>query len=287
VVAGDRQETSRNVGRCPAVTGPWLRAIVDGTHLGHRAARLDKISWVCSRTEAAAMTAYRTLWLCICVLFGVIGAAIAVATSPAAVAFSFVVFGVVGSLLTMFFVSGFWGRATGGRLRLLAGGALVAGTGVGAFIGYASLLGPGVLLLAAAVLASSPYAVETSRRWLRSVRTPSAAQLDAVARAFAYASPEAARLRAPELGDLTDEQLCKRWRSSYRTSQRRSSAAKLIAAVAERRMYLDELERRNGSGFAAWLAAGPQAAEDPLPYLTGDHVDVPAVDWDELTRGQG
>ena len=52
-------------------------------------------------------------------------------------------------------------------------------------------------------------------------------------------------------------------------------------------MYLDELERRNGSGFAAWLAAGPQAAEDPLPYLNGDRVDAPALDWDELTRGQG
>ena len=96
------------------------------------------------------------------------------------------------------------------------------------------------------------------------------------------------QFRAPELRDLTDEQLCKRWRASYRASQRQqSSAVKLIAAVAERQMYLDELERRNASGFAAWLAAGPQAAEDPLPYLTGDRVDAPAVDWDELTRGQG
>ena len=52
-------------------------------------------------------------------------------------------------------------------------------------------------------------------------------------------------------------------------------------------MYLDELERRNASGFAAWLASGPEAAEDPLPYLTRDHIDTPAVDWDELTRRQG
>ena len=52
-------------------------------------------------------------------------------------------------------------------------------------------------------------------------------------------------------------------------------------------MYLDELERRNASGFAAWLASGPQAAGDPLPYLTADHIDVQAVDWDELTRGHG
>jgi hypothetical protein len=62
---------------------------------------------------------------------------------------------------------------------------------------------------------------------------------------------------------------------------------KLIAAVAERQMYLDELERRNSSGFATWLAAGPEAAEDPLTYLNGHAVEAPALDWDELTRGQG
>lgn len=234
------------------------------------------------------MEIYRVLWLSVCVPLGAIGAAVALVVSPAAVAFLFVVSAAIGSLLTMCLVSGYWELGTGGRLRLLAGGALVAGTGVGAFVGFASLIGPGVLLLAAVVLAGSPYAVKAAGRWFRSLRTPSTAQLDAVARAFAYASPESTQFRAPELRDLTDEQLCKRWRASYRASHRQqSSAVKLIAAVAERQMYLEELERRNSSGFAAWLAAGPQAAEDPLPYLNGDRVDAPAVDWDELTRGQG
>jgi hypothetical protein len=205
------------------------------------------------------------------------------------VAVLFIVVGVVGSLLTFCLVDSYWERGTGGRLRLLAGGALVAGTGVGAFVGYAALLGPGVLLLAAAVLASSPSAVHASGRWFRSVRTPSAAQLDALARAFAYTNPDSTQFRpSPELRELTDEQLCRRWRASFKSSPRQqSSAVKLIAAVAERQMYLDELERRNARGFAAWLAAGPQTAGDPLPYLTGDRVDPPAVDWDELTRGHG
>jgi hypothetical protein len=243
---------------------------------------------VSSRKEADAMETYRVVWLSVCVPLGAIGAALALLQSPAAVVFLFILAGVVGSLLSMFLVGDYWEASGMGRLRLLAGGALVAGTSVAAFIGYASLLGPGVLLLAAAVLAGSPYAVKAAGRWFRSFRTPSTAQLDAVARAFAYASPEFAHSRAPELRDLTDEQLCKRWRASYRASQRQqSSAVKLIAAVAERQMYLDELERRNGGGFAAWLAAGPVAAEDPLPYLNGDRVDAPAVDWDELTRGQG
>ncbi|MGH3346437.1 MAG: hypothetical protein ACRDO4_05600 [Nocardioides sp.] len=234
------------------------------------------------------MAAYRILWLSICLPLGVIGTVLAAAATPAAVVSLFVIFGVVGSLLTMCLVEAYWERGTGGRLRLLANGALVAGISVSAFFGYASLLGPGVLLLAAGALASSPYAVTTSRRWLSSVRTPSAAELDAVARAFAYASPESAQNRPPpELRDLTDEQLCKRWRASYRSIRRRTSAVKLIAAVAERQMYLDELEHRNASGFAAWLALGPEAAEDPLPYLASAHIDLPAVDWDELTRGPG
>jgi hypothetical protein len=234
------------------------------------------------------MEIHRVLWLCVCVPLGAIGAAVALTVSPAAVTFLLILSGAVGSLLTMSRVSEFWERGAGGRLRLLVGGALIAATLVGAFVGWASLLGPGVFLLAAAILAGSPNAVKASGRWLRSVRTPTTAQLDAVARAFAYANPEFAQVREPQLRDLTDEQLCRRWRASYRASQRQqSSAVKLIAAVAERQMYLDELERRNTSGFALWLAAGPRAVEDPLPYLTGDRVDAPTLDWDELTRGQG
>jgi hypothetical protein len=234
------------------------------------------------------MKTYRMLWLSLCVPVGAIGAAVGVIVSPGAVAFSLILVGSVGALLTFCLVDAYWERGPAGRLGLLVVGAMVAGTGVAAFVGYASLLGPGVLLLATVVLAGSPYAVKAYGRWFRSVRTPSTAQLDAVARAFAYASPELVQLRAPGLRDLTDEQLCKHWRTSYRASRRQpSSTVKLIAAVAERQMFLDELERRNSVGFAVWLAAGPEAAEDPLPYLTGDRVDAPVVDWDELTRGQG
>jgi hypothetical protein len=234
------------------------------------------------------MKTYRVLWLSACVPLGAIGATVGLIVSPGAVVFSFLLVGSIGALLTFCFVDEYWERGPAGRLGLLVAGALIAWVGVSAFVGYASLLGPGVLLLATVVLAGSPYAVTACSRRLRSVRAPSMAQLDAVARAFAYASPELVQLRAPGLRDLTDEQLCKRWRTSYRGSQRQqSSTVKLIAAVAERQMFLDELERRNSVGFAAWLAACPEAAADPLPYVSGHRIDAPAVDWDELTRGQG
>ena len=68
------------------------------------------------------METYRFWWLSICVLLGVIGTTVALAVSPAAVSFLFVVSGAIGSLLTLCLVSGYWELGAGGRLRLLAGG---------------------------------------------------------------------------------------------------------------------------------------------------------------------
>jgi hypothetical protein len=56
----------------------------------------------------------------------------------------------------------------------------------------------------------------------------------------------------------------------------------MSTTVLERENYLDEFERRNRSGFAAWLASGPLASASPLPYLVG----VPTINWDDLTREQ-
>ena len=149
------------------------------------------------------------------------------------------------------------------------------------------LLEGGVFLLALLVLVSSPYAVGAYTNWLGSAPPPSAAQLDAIARPFAYASPEYVPFqRSSELGELTDQQLCHGWRASYVALQQRLSPVQTIAIVEERRKYLDELERRNANGFAAWLASGARAAGNPLPYLVERRVHHPTINWDELTRGQ-
>jgi hypothetical protein len=234
---------------------------------------------------------YRILWLSMCVALGAIGTAAALVRAPAAVAFLLVVVGVVDCLLTVWLASGFWERRTGGRLRMLALNALIAGTTIGALLGYMSLLGWGVLLLAAAVLAGSPPALHASTRCLRSVRRPSAAQLDAVASSLAFASPESIYFRPLRfrpvggLHELTDEQLCKRWRASCKEAQ--LSGVQHLDALTERQMCLDELERRNAGALTAWLASGPSAWGDPRPYLTGERVGSPTIDWDELTRNPG
>jgi hypothetical protein len=139
----------------------------------------------------------------------------------------------------------------------------------GALVGYTVLLGPGgVLLLVGLVLVSSPYCVRSFRRWLASVPASLSDQ------------PSVA------LDALTDEQLCRAWRASYAALQRQSSAARAVTAVAERQRYLDELERRNPDGFAAWLASGAQSPGSPMPYLTGSRAEPTEINWDELTRGR-
>lgn len=92
--------------------------------------------------------------------------------------------------------------------------------------------------------------------------------------AAAPASPE-----LPELVDVgeeplesvvagwTDEELCWAWRCSFSRLQRASNADGLARVGEERRVYLDEIERRDPRGFAAWMRNGARAASDPGRYL--------------------
>jgi len=61
----------------------------------------------------------------------------------------------------------------------------------------------------------------------------------------------------------------------------------LKRTVEERQRYLDEFERRNSKGLRVWLASGNPTSGDPHAYLVEGWADLPVVDWDELTRGQG
>jgi hypothetical protein len=236
------------------------------------------------------MKAYRVAWLVLCVLLVIIGVSVAFFLSPAALACIFLVLSAAGSIATVCLVRDDRGSSRRNRTRLVVNSAVVTGATGGAFVGFAVLLGAGAFLLVALVVASSPYAVGSYSRWLKSGPHPSAAQVDALARALAYASPEYIPVAwAPEPGELeqlTDEQLCQQWRASYMALQQRTSMAKTIETVAERQRYLDEFERRNARGFAAWLTSGARAPGNPLPYLIGSRLEHPTINWDELTRGQ-
>ena len=72
---------------------------------------------------------------------------------------------------------------------------------------------------------------------------------------------------APPMPTLPTPDLCWEWRRSYLTVTRASKPDELIRIVALRAAYLDELERRDPTGFRRWLDSGARAASDPGRYL--------------------
>lgn len=75
---------------------------------------------------------------------------------------------------------------------------------------------------------------------------------------------------APAVGQpmdhLSDEDVVFAWRCSYIVLIRARSAAELTSIIDIRSRCLDELERRNPTGFTRWIAAGARAASDPSRY---------------------
>ncbi len=77
----------------------------------------------------------------------------------------------------------------------------------------------------------------------------------------------------PPVGGLSARALGEEWLHTTALLEARVDPA-LRRTVAERReAILDELERRDGTGFARWLADGPSTSSNPA-----DHVrDLPAA----------
>ena len=67
--------------------------------------------------------------------------------------------------------------------------------------------------------------------------------------------------------DLSTPELVLMWRVSYTQLENARSHRARCRVVARRQACLDELERRDPTGFRRWLAAGPRAAGDPSRYL--------------------
>lgn len=66
---------------------------------------------------------------------------------------------------------------------------------------------------------------------------------------------------------MDDASLCLAWRKTYVALQRVHAPAWKLLVAQRRQELLDELERRNASGFEAWLAAGARAAGDPSRFI--------------------
>ncbi|MDX6326249.1 MAG: hypothetical protein QOK15_2603 [Nocardioidaceae bacterium] len=87
------------------------------------------------------------------------------------------------------------------------------------------------------------------------------------------ANIRAAVLAVPQL-DL--DALCLVWRRSYHQLLDAGLTPTGAAVVKYRQRILDEIDHRDPEGFSRWLASGPRAAGNPLPYLHRPAVlDVP------------
>ena len=66
----------------------------------------------------------------------------------------------------------------------------------------------------------------------------------------------------------TDEELCWAWRRSYAQLQRTTHPDGVARLAAQRQGYLDELQRRHPTRFAAWIDSGARSGGDPHPFIT-------------------
>ena len=165
--------------------------------------------------------------------------------------------------------------------------ALLIGVSAAIHASPAAVLDQRAAWLGLLVLLSSPSAVRTYGRGLRSLPTPSAAQLDAFARVFAHADVGyVGNPPPPDPRALTDEELCQRWRASCLYLRRRPSPAQVMREVEQRQIDLDEFERRHPGAYAAWLASGPENLDYLTPYDLGGRVGDTTINWDELTLGR-
>lgn len=236
-----------------------------------------------------SMRVYRWAWLLVCATLVAVGVTVVLFMSAAVLVFLFLSFAAVGVVLTLA-EAGEASAAQMSRARRVVSGGLLAGTLAPAYVGLAVVLSAGVFLMVLLFAASSPYAVSAYARWMRGDSTsPAAPKVPPAARAprFSASAPGwAPPPRSPELSRLSIEDLCQAWCASYLLLMERSAGTTtnaLIATVQERQSYLDELERRNAAGLAAWLASGARVASNPLPYFGRDRVDRAAINWDDLT----
>jgi hypothetical protein len=233
------------------------------------------------------VVAYKVIWSVVCSALAVVGVAVACILSPAAAAFVFSTFAVVGAIVTRFVVKDYRTRSLRRRTTSMAMGALVSASSACGFVGLGVAFGPGVFLLGLFLVGGSPMVVGAYTRWLDSTPSASGGRLDGLARAFAFAAPGYLPIQPVcELRELTDDQLCQAWRASTVSLREHPSGEELTRTVEQRQAVLDELERRNPGGLTTWLASGARAAGDPRPYLSKGHLECRGIDWDELTRGR-
>lgn len=147
------------------------------------------------------------------------------------------------------------------------GDALLAVVLMLALQGWGPVAGP--LITAGAVLllaGSSPPLVRWLRRRFR--HGPPAARERADDEAVRDGTPPSLPLPRPQdVASMTTADIGVSWRRTARELPHARGPRRRAQLVELRRLFLDELERRDHDGFRSWLDAGPRAAHDPTGYI--------------------
>lgn len=201
--------------------------------------------------------AYSFAWRAVCGVIGGLGIALALIVVPLDLLIPFVLLTIVVGLTAAV------GHASTGtddqqeRRTSKQAGVLAALPFLGllAFAGLAFALGAVVLLLALALVATSPPVV----RWYGD--SPN------------WPQPE-------ELGDsaTSTAELCRQWQDSFEDLHQATTPAAQLRIVTARQRCLDELERRDPDGLNAWLSSSASAAGDPSRFLRMDRSKAPPTD---------
>ncbi|MEU4607337.1 hypothetical protein AB0F43_30500 [Kribbella sp. NPDC023972] len=249
-----------------------------------------------------AKSVYRVLWLLVCGLLGVVGVMAALTLSLGTIITVLVMAAIVGGVVSWIVLIPEVDnpRLPPGGRRVVATSTALSGAGCVVWIGLGMLLGaPIAVLLLAFVIGGSPHLIGSGLKrldWHGHLSTsPSAAGAGGNDETLPDSAPEPSSCPEPEQAsvrtapaDLSDDALSLAWRASFPALQRATSPAQRLRIVTERQEYLDELERRNPRGLAAWLASGARAAGDPKPYVQGDSgAGRSPIDWDGLIHGTG
>ncbi len=239
------------------------------------------------------MRVHRVAWLSFCGAVGVTGAMAALTWERSTQILLFVLAALTGAAATMVALT----PADGTQVKrqqwpLVATNTVVSGAGTVAFVGLGSLLGaPMAVLVLALAVGGSPYVARRWMGWLREQgqlpqRRDPDEHLPETAPAGTLWEAELTVSAETEAAELSDDALCLAWRASFSALETAKSPAERSRIIETRRAFLDELERRNPPGLAAWLASGARAAGDPSRFVLGEgSPGSTTIDWDALIEG--
>ncbi|SED63329.1 hypothetical protein SAMN04489727_8667 [Amycolatopsis tolypomycina] len=202
----------------------------------------------------------RTAWATAALLVGVFAPLGVLGTSPGGLAGLGMLGLTIGALVTAVSPPVRHGMPARTRTAALRAGALAAAIFFALFFTVSGMLATlSGALTAALVVVFAALALVADLR--RSDHRSRPRTNDVVA---AVISPPPAR----PVTELSLDELCTSWRRSYFQLLVSRDASARRHLVQRRQDYLDEIERRDRSGFLRWLGSGARPGGDPGPYLT-------------------